>query len=122
MNRILSVLERMKELPLEQILPFILIIALLVVFTPRRCYFALSIIFFMIWMNISRYQGLGPVAALAKGTYWLPSIFIILAAAFHGGARRKMPPLHWIYLLTPFWAAICIATTNDRALGAVYQF
>lgn len=122
MNRIMLVLERIKELPLEQVLPFVLVIALLLAFTPRRFYFALSIIFFMIWMNISRFQGLGPVAALAKGTYWLPTLFIVVTAAFHSGPRRPIPPIYWIYLVIPFWAAICIATTNDRALGAIYQF
>ena len=121
MNRILTILERMEELPIEQVAICVLAAVLLLAFTPRRFYLALSIIFFVTWINISRHPGLGVVAAIAKATYWLPSLLIIIAALFHEGPRRRVPPLYWIYLVMPFWAAICIATTVDRELGLLYQ-
>ena len=109
---------------LEHIDPshFILVVIAMIaaaILVPKKHGMELSIIVAAAWLNMNRFSNLGPVASVAKGTFWLPLLAVIWFAYVRPGHRNPIPSVAWAYLITPIIGCICVATTLDRVLGFV---
>ena len=118
--RINAILERLDGIPLMPAMLALFVIGLVVLLTPRRYHLGLAIAFFIAWISLGRFTLLGPISALAKATFVVPLLALIIAAWMHPGPRRKMPSLLWIYILTPLWAVACLLGTSSLPIALSY--
>lgn len=121
MNRIFRHLEALQQVPAELLTLGVMVLILLPILIPRKYHLAAALAFLAAWLNLSRFSQLAPITSIAKVTFWLPIVLVIVAALLHPGPKRKVSPWMFIYFVIPFIGMACIATTNDATLGMVYQ-
>lgn len=86
---------------------------------PKKYALEASIVLTFAWMNINRFRNLGEIASIAKVTYWVPLLMVIVLSLFRRTPKRHVPPAAWLYLVTPILGCICVATTNDALFGMI---
>ncbi|MEM1099796.1 MAG: hypothetical protein AAGH92_13545 [Planctomycetota bacterium] len=84
-----------------------------------RLYFALILL--PLWITLNRLETLGTLSAIAKATSVFAYGLVGIAAWFHPGPRRRLPPVLWWYVAGAVIWMLCIAMSPSFLRNMLIQ-